>query len=54
MNHLINNTFFRLQWTKKKGKHVEYSVQIHRGKYSVWYIKKLWKSHCEFAEFKVN
>ena len=43
MNHLINNTCFRLWSIEKKGKHGTYSIKLSVGKYNAWYMKRLWK-----------
>ena len=43
MTHLINNTCFRLQLIKKKGKHGTYNIKINVGKYNAWCMKRVWK-----------
>ena len=54
MTHLINTAYFRLWLIKKKGKHGTYNLKVNVGKYSVWYMKKMWKWQCEFAESLLN
>ena len=32
----------------------KYSLKMHVGKYNAWYMKRVWKLQCEFADGKVD
>ena len=40
--------------SKKKGKYGKYKVEVHSGKYSIWYIKGIWKLQIELADSRIN
>ena len=39
---------------KKKGKYGKYSVEVDIGKYSIWYMKGIWKLQNELADSRIN
>ena len=41
---------FKCEQQKQKGKYGKYSLEVHTGKYSTQYIKKIWKLQYEFAD----
>ena len=39
---------------KRKGKYGKFSVGIHSGKSSIWYVKRIWKLQYELADSRIN
>ena len=52
MTDFINNTCFGL-WSIKK-KYGTYNAKINVGKYTAWYMKRIWKYQYEFADGKIK
>ena len=53
LDRLINSVCFQVR-SIKKAWHGKYSVKVHSGKYSSWYMKTTWKIQYKFADSKIN
>ena len=54
MNRLNGRHLLTSVTNKKKGKHGKFSVEVHNGKYSTQYMKRIWKLQNEFADARIN
>ena len=54
MNRLMrqDSNYFQVRSIKKR-KHGKYSVDVHCGKYSTKYMKRIWKLQYEFTDSRI-
>ena len=49
-----DRTYFRVGSVKTEGKYGNESVEVHSGKWSIWYMKGIWKLQYELADSRIN